>query len=429
MKNDTPAVGFAFMLRVEGVHDIACRAVRGFRQEYEYENIQEGGLNDYVHSIRKPISKPYTFTVERYVGIELADRLPIGTEFIAPLLLFVRGYGFSGKKGEVDPIVRTYAFTGAKVIGKDYGDLDAENSKLVVETTTIAYQEMMKINLPTDGFFGKIESFSNIKKRIEKTHNTPTVKPYKHYAEDIKTRKEIEKRMKEALRLLTNLIRSLLGKPAIKNSSEETTLDRMWEMRRKKDGKAKLYPPTYSELTADTLSRYASRMAEAQKSDSYQNKIDKNNSNKKKPVKVKPYSDYVKQNIESKEGRESVEAMAAFIAEIMNAMSGKPKEKSAHDEEIDRIKAEWEDLKKLAPIAFEELVKETLERAKERAMAGGMSEEEADEGISNLQSLSIIPFVELTAHKRPVPVELSKEEMLAKVMKPSDKSSKPKRTK
>ena len=140
-----PVIGYSFMLRVEGVYDLPCRAVRGFQKENEFEYIQEGGMNDYVHIKRKPISKPFTFKVERYVGIDLIDPLPLGSEPVLPIILFVNACAFPSLKP-----VRTYTFTGCTVIAKDYGELDAEKSGLVVETTTIAYREMVCVAVPTD---------------------------------------------------------------------------------------------------------------------------------------------------------------------------------------------------------------------------------------------------------------------------------------
>ena len=139
-----PVIGYSFMLRVEGVYDLPCRAVKGFQKENEFEYIQEGGMNDYVHIKRKPISKPFTFQVERYVGVDLIDPLPLGSEPILPIILFVNACAFPKLKP-----VRTYTFTGCTVIAKDYGNLDAEKSGLVVETTTIAYREMVCVAVPT----------------------------------------------------------------------------------------------------------------------------------------------------------------------------------------------------------------------------------------------------------------------------------------
>ena len=64
-----PLVNFNFMLRVELLYDLPCKSVRAFQRELEYEYIQEGGVNDYVHMRRKSITKPFTLEIERYVGI------------------------------------------------------------------------------------------------------------------------------------------------------------------------------------------------------------------------------------------------------------------------------------------------------------------------------------------------------------------------
>ena len=133
-----PAVNFNFMLRVEALYDLPCKSVRVFQRENEYELIQEGGLNDYVHMRRKPISKPFTFQVERYVGTDILDPLANGTELALPIILYVNK---DLVYREFIP-VRCYVFTGCTVTAKEYGELNAEKSGLLVETTTIAYREM-----------------------------------------------------------------------------------------------------------------------------------------------------------------------------------------------------------------------------------------------------------------------------------------------
>ena len=137
-----PAVNFNFMLRVEGVLDLPCKSIRAFQKENEYEMIQEGGLNDYVHLRRKPISKPFTIQVERYVGVDMLDPLPSGTELVLPLMLYVNRYSVYG---EFHPI-RVYVFTGCTVMSKEYGELNAEQSGLLTEITTIAYREMYTVD-------------------------------------------------------------------------------------------------------------------------------------------------------------------------------------------------------------------------------------------------------------------------------------------
>ena len=140
-----PATNFNFILRVEGLFDLPCKSVHVFQKENEYEYIQEGGLNEYVHMKRKPISKPFTFQVERYVGVDglLVDYLANGTELVLPLVLLVNRYHWNGYPYPT----RTYVFTGCTVIGKEYGELNAERSGLLVETTTIAYREMVNVDV------------------------------------------------------------------------------------------------------------------------------------------------------------------------------------------------------------------------------------------------------------------------------------------
>ncbi|MDR2163093.1 MAG: hypothetical protein LBO70_04030 [Clostridiales Family XIII bacterium] len=141
-----PVVGYNFMLRVEGLYDLPCKSVKAFARENEYELIQEGGRNDYVHMKRKPISKPFTLDVERYVGVDYFDPLPNGSEPILPILLVVSRK--PNNWSNPDGWVRTYTFTGCIVMKKVYGELNAEQSGLLTETTTIAYKQMACLDLP-----------------------------------------------------------------------------------------------------------------------------------------------------------------------------------------------------------------------------------------------------------------------------------------
>lgn len=126
-----------FLLRVEAHYDLPCKSIKGFQYENEYEYIQEGGLNDYVHLRRKPASKPYTLQVERYVGVGYFDPLPVGCVLELPLVLFVTHFS-----GRFEHPRRVFVFSGCTVISKDYGDLNAEQSGLLTETTTIAFQRL-----------------------------------------------------------------------------------------------------------------------------------------------------------------------------------------------------------------------------------------------------------------------------------------------
>ena len=140
-----PLVNFNFMLRVELLFDLPCKSVRAFNRELEYDFIQEGGLNDYVHMRRKPISKPFTLEVERYVGIDYFDCMPLGADLVLPVILFVSRY-----HSQFIPflVARTYVFTGCTVMKKNYGELVGDKSGLLVETTTLGYREMLCVDIP-----------------------------------------------------------------------------------------------------------------------------------------------------------------------------------------------------------------------------------------------------------------------------------------
>ncbi|MBR5420225.1 MAG: hypothetical protein IK115_03645 [Lachnospiraceae bacterium] len=149
------APNFNFMLRVEGLFDLPCRKVHNFTKANEYEYIQEGGLNDYVHMRRKPNSQPFTFQVERYVGIErIVDPLQPGTDLILPIVLLCWRLPFYKN---FTPF-RIFTFTGCTVMSKEYGEMNAEQSGLMTETTTIGYRELMRVTVP-DGMIPEPKHF------------------------------------------------------------------------------------------------------------------------------------------------------------------------------------------------------------------------------------------------------------------------------
>ena len=136
-------VNYNFMLRVEGIYDLPCKSVHSFTKENEFEYVQEGGLNDYVHMLRKPISKPFSFTVERYVGMDIIPPLALGAELVLPVILMV-----APNANQFGNAKRTFVFTGCTVMSKTYGELNAEKSDLLTETIVIGYREMTEVTIP-----------------------------------------------------------------------------------------------------------------------------------------------------------------------------------------------------------------------------------------------------------------------------------------
>jgi hypothetical protein len=135
-----PLVNNIFMLRVDAIFDLACTRISGIESEKEYENIMEGGVNDYVQLREKPSTKVKVLEIERYIGERYIDPLPVGRKPILPLILYVSRYlnDFSNSK-------MVFTFTGCTVLSKKFGELDAERSGLMTEKTSIAYQSVVVV--------------------------------------------------------------------------------------------------------------------------------------------------------------------------------------------------------------------------------------------------------------------------------------------
>ena len=147
LEDKPPIVNFNFVLRVEALWDIACKSIKIERKENEFDLIQEGGLNDYPHRIRKQITRMFTLRIEQYVGAGFVDPLSLGTKLVLPLMLSVGRY--------TNPAIflpdRQYIFTGCEVTAKEPGELQSERSGLLTESTTIAYESMFTIDTPFEG--------------------------------------------------------------------------------------------------------------------------------------------------------------------------------------------------------------------------------------------------------------------------------------
>ncbi len=167
-------VSYNYMLRVEGLYDLPCKLVHSFKKANAFEYVQEGGLNDYVHMLRKPIGEHFSFTVERYVGTDPYPVLPLGAELVLPVILMI-----SPHPNRFDVSKRTFVFTGCTVMNKTYGELNAEKSGILTETIEIGYREMVEVTIPmsTGGdtakrwAFGKDAEEFEGNKKMSAVHN------------------------------------------------------------------------------------------------------------------------------------------------------------------------------------------------------------------------------------------------------------------
>ena len=162
---------YRFELRVNAM-SVPLKAIRAFSREAEYEYIQEGGINDYVHIIRKQTTKPYTLQVERYVTSAFLDPLPVGLSITIPMLLSIGGA--DGKANIIGHSRRYYMIFGGQVLNKETNGLDAEHSGLLTETVTIAYTAMFSVSNP---FYSPTDQWAYAEGRLGANARSATHNP------------------------------------------------------------------------------------------------------------------------------------------------------------------------------------------------------------------------------------------------------------
>lgn len=110
----------------------------------ETDTIQEGGLNNHVHTLNKPTTQEKTLSMERgaLIGPAPADKifkLELGARITDDLQIFV--YDRDGALG------RVFEVAGAIVKRITYSDLDSMGSNAMIETFEIAYDTLKSVDI------------------------------------------------------------------------------------------------------------------------------------------------------------------------------------------------------------------------------------------------------------------------------------------
>jgi len=228
----SPSASYNFVMRVEGVYNVPLKSIRSFTKKNSYETIQEGGLNDYVHIKRKQNTEIFQLQVERYVSAHVLDPFANGAVLTLPLILAV----YKGNIGDAH-ICKTYIFTGVEVMGKEYGELNAERSGLATETITLSFQEMFTIPNLADlgGDQEKQEKKEKpkiplkpngttvgtpVKKTKPKLHGGTAAVKVKRSAKKITTR-TADKRVKKSAKKVTPKLHGGTAKLIVKKSAKK----------------------------------------------------------------------------------------------------------------------------------------------------------------------------------------------------------------
>ena len=143
-----PGINFVVML---GVTVFGFQSVTGFSKKREVDSIVEGGRNDNVILLKKPMSQIQTLTFKRgYRSRSLiSSYLPI-----TDLLFGDTALDYPGMPGTIFVLGRDrelrglFAFRAQGIIEWTMSDLDAQSSVPLIETFTIAHEGLHNIGIP-----------------------------------------------------------------------------------------------------------------------------------------------------------------------------------------------------------------------------------------------------------------------------------------
>lgn len=143
-----PPVGFHFIVRFSGlgfsVMDVMFQSVSGLSAQVEMESIPEGGENRFTHAVPKGI-KFDNLVLTR--GIFLESKLVEWCKDAIENFTFKRLDLTIILLSDMHLPLMTWQVTGALPLKWNIDKLDAETSKVVIETIELSYQHFRTITL------------------------------------------------------------------------------------------------------------------------------------------------------------------------------------------------------------------------------------------------------------------------------------------
>ncbi len=115
--------------------------IKNISTEVEVEALKEGGVNDHVHILRKPSSSIQKLVFERGVCqgniLSMVSAFSVGTNLLLPGTILV-----NNAKGMP---VNAFIFTSGIVLKWKVSDLNASESKVLIETFEVAHTGIKQI--------------------------------------------------------------------------------------------------------------------------------------------------------------------------------------------------------------------------------------------------------------------------------------------
>lgn len=144
-----PLPVYKFKVYIQNI-EMGFTKVTSIEDSIDTDPLQEGGVNDRVYSLAKPVTAERTLVLERgftFRGIGMAlltYRLAVGQRMTSDIVITV-----NKQDGSVGNI---FLIHGATLKRLSYSDLDAASSGSLIETMEFSYEKMEQY--PIQGFVG-----------------------------------------------------------------------------------------------------------------------------------------------------------------------------------------------------------------------------------------------------------------------------------
>lgn len=121
--------------------------VTNIQRAVEYDTIQEGGLNGYVHTFVKPSTQVQTILFEKGVSVmgeEALKQLKLtpGLRLSQPIGVYIYADAPTHKGVAGRGLGRSYLISGCMVSKWELGGLDAMSSEVLVDKFEVVYSEV-----------------------------------------------------------------------------------------------------------------------------------------------------------------------------------------------------------------------------------------------------------------------------------------------
>lgn len=131
----SPLPGYRFIIFLEG-RTMGFRKVSGVSRQIETETYQEGGLNNMVHIFPKASAQECALHLEKgvYMNSTFHPFYLVGERINENLHLFVMN--------NAGLPMKSYVFSGITIKKWEVGDMDAQDSSLLIDSFELSYEEM-----------------------------------------------------------------------------------------------------------------------------------------------------------------------------------------------------------------------------------------------------------------------------------------------